>query len=134
MRNQKDFGREPYIAKLCDVTLGNDTFRTAIWTGEYAQVTVMNILPCSEIGMEMHDDTDQILFVMQGESKVMMGRKSCRMELQQKVCEGEMIIIPACFWHNVMNCGREPLKLASVYAPPNHPKGTVHQRKEDAVD
>ena len=82
--------------------------------------------------MEIHEDTDQILFIQQGKARVMMGCRPCRMELQESVWEGDVIFIPAGTWHNVINCGKEALKLASVYAPPKHPGGTVQITKDDA--
>ena len=127
----KDYGKEPLIVNLGEMTIANQNFRTALWTGDFLQITVMCVPPCEEIGLERHEDTDQLLIVMQGYASVVMGKKHCQMEFRQKACEGDVILIPAGMWHNVMNCGREPLKIASVYAPPNHPWGTVQDRRED---
>lgn len=126
-----DYGKNPLIANLSQIAMENDTFRAAIWTGSYAQVTVMCISPYEEIGTEYHGDTDQILFVVDGYASVEMGKCRCQMDWKKKACKGDMIIVPAGTWHNVKNCGRTALKLASVYAPPKHPKGTVQLTKED---
>lgn len=129
-----DYGKNPLIANLSQIAMENDTFRAAIWTGSYAQVTVMCISPYEEIGTEYHGDTDQILFVVDGYASVEMGKCRCQMDWKKKACKGDMIIVPAGTWHNVINSGRVPLKLASVYAPPRHKKGTVHITKADADD
>lgn len=131
-RKQMDYGKNPFIADIEQIAMENENFRTAIWTGTYAQMTLMCIPPCEDIGMERHEDTDQILLIQQGNATVVMGKNQCRMEVQERVSKGDVIIVPAGTWHNVINTGRVPLKLASVYAPPKHPKGTIHHTKKDA--
>ena len=96
------------------------------------QLTLMSIPVCGDIGVEMHADVDQFIRVESGKAMVYMG--SCRNDLREKACvdSSYAIIIPAGAWHNIVNMGNHPLKLYSLYAPPNHPKGTVHRAKEDA--
>ena len=96
------------------------------------QLTLMSIPVCGEIGVEMHDDVDQFIRVECGRAKVYIG--NCPNHLQEQVCvdENYAILIPAGTWHNIVNTGRCPLKLYSLYAPPQHPVGTVHPTKEDA--
>ena len=81
----------------------------------------------------MHADTDQFIRVEQGRAAVYMG--SCRHTMREKsvVCGGHAILVPAGTWHNVVNVGKEPLKLYSLYAPPHHLHGTVHPCKADAL-
>ena len=110
----------------------NLNFRTAIWTGNYLQMTLMSIPPCGEIGQEMHPDTDQLLRIEQGIALVKMGKIKNQWNFQQSVSKGDAIFVPAGTWHNVINMGKNHLKVSSVYAPPNHPWGTVHHTKADA--
>jgi mannose-6-phosphate isomerase-like protein (cupin superfamily) len=110
----------------------NENFRTTLWTGQDMQLTLMSIPVCGDIGVEMHSDVDQFIRVESGRARVYMG--SCRSNLREMGCvDGNYaIIIPAGTWHNVVNVGNRPLKLYSLYAPPQHPFGTVHRTKADA--
>lgn len=92
-------------------------FRTAIWTGHYAQMTLMCIPVCSDIGLEIHPDTDQIIRIEQGMALVKMGHHKNELNFQFEVCDSDIIFVPAGTWHNVVNVGRMPLKVSSVYAP-----------------
>ena len=122
----------PYIADVSQDAMRNTTFRTAIWTGCYAQMTLMSIPVCSDIGLEIHKDAEQIIRIEQGTALVKMGTCKNHMTMQEKVCAGDTIFVPAGTWHNIINIGRIPLKLSSIYVPPHHPVGTVHCTKEDA--
>lgn len=128
----RDMGPNPYITRIEQMAVQNSNFRTAIWTGCYLQMTLMNIQPCGEIGLEVHRDTDQLLRVERGMAVVQMGKCAEKMEWQQHLCMGDAIFIPAGTWHNVLNVGRNALKISSVYAPPHHARGTVHRTKADA--
>ena len=140
MRNQncgrhpeiRDYGDEPFIFNIDHATNRNENFRTTIWTGRHLQLTLMSIPVCGEIGIEMHDDVDQFIRVECGRARVYMG--NCRGDLREMACVdgNDAILIPAGTWHNIVNAGRTPLKLYSLYAPPQHPAGTVHRTKEDA--
>lgn len=110
----------------------NTDFRTTLWTGKYAQMTLMCIPVCSDIGIELHEDTDQVIRIEQGMALVKMGECENKMNLQVRVCRGDTIFVPAGTWHNIINTGRIPLKVSSVYTPPHHLAGTVHHTKEDA--
>lgn len=127
-----DFGPEPFVVNIEDETLKNDYFRTALWTGNHLQLTLMSINVGDEIGLEIHPDTDQFLCVVQGKGIAMMGDNRERLNYQRRVYENYAIIIPAGKWHNIINTGRMPLKLFSIYAPPQHPHGTIHETKHDA--
>lgn len=127
-----DYGPNPFTVNIEQATLQNTNFRTALWTGEYLQLTLMCIPPGGEIGLENHPDLDQFLRIEQGQGVVMMGsRKDC-LYYQYRVCDGYSIIIPANTWHNLVNIGNVPIKLYSIYAPPQHPFGTIHVTKQDA--
>ena len=127
-----DHGPNPYSAHVEQMAIQNQNFRTAIWTGCHLQMTLMCIPPCGEIGEEIHEDTDQFIRVEQGKATVVMGRCKHQMDFQCNVVRGDVICVPAGIWHNVMNMGRSPLKLSSVYAPPKHPRGTVDHTKAEA--
>ena len=127
----RDYGAEPFIFNIDHATLMNENFRTTLWTGRHMQLTLMSIPVCCDIGVEMHSDVDQFIRVESGKARVYMG--SCKNDLRERACvDGNYaIIIPAGTWHNIVNVGNRPLKLYSLYAPPQHPFGTVHQTKAD---
>lgn len=127
-----DWGNKPYVAHIEQSAAQNRNFRTAFWTGNYLQMTLMCIPVCGEVGLEIHPDTDQFIRVEQGNAVVIMGTNKKQPDFQQNVSIGEMIFIPAGVWHNVVNNGRSLLKLSVIYAPPHHPKGTVQRTKEEA--
>ena len=128
----QDYGCEPFIFNINHATINNQNFRTTLWTGQHLQLTLMCIPVCGDIGVEMHPDVDQFIRVESGRATVYMG--SCRNALQEQACvDGNgAILIPAGTWHNIVNTGNRPLKLYSLYAPPQHPCGTVHRTQEDA--
>lgn len=129
---ETDHGPKPFIANISRAARQNQNFRTAFWTGCHLQMTLMNIRVCGEIGAEIHPDTDQFIRVEEGQALVRMG--ACREELdfQCRLGVGDAIFVPAGTWHNVFNAGNCPLKLSSFYAPPQHPRGTIHRTKADA--
>ena len=130
--NQKDLGAKPSLINIHNETLYNHNFRTAIWTGEYLQVTVMSIPVGGEIGLEKHDDLDQFIKIESGTANVYMGECKQNMKLVGRVNANYAIVIPSGTWHNVINACGCPLKVYSVYAPPKHPRGTVHETKLDS--
>lgn len=132
MRTQQDTGPTPTVADIELETLQNSAFRSAMWTGEHLQTTLMSIPVRGEIGLEMHKDIDQFLRIEQGQGLVQMGSSEDHLSKQERVHSGNAIFVPAGTWHNLVNIGRVPLKLYSIYAPPAHPKGTVHQTKEES--
>lgn len=110
----------------------NDCFRREIWTGRYLQITVMSI-PCGgEIGLEIHNDIDQILVVEYGIASVYTGKAKNDVEFAGYANTECAIVIPAGTYHNVINEQGYPLKLFSIYAPPKHPTGTIHKTKLDS--
>jgi len=132
MYRLEDCGPKPYVVNIEQATLQNNTYRTALWTGKYLQATLMCIPVGGDIGLEIHPDTDQFLRIEQGCGTVTMGKNKGSVDLQASVGPGSAIFVPACTWHNVINTGRIPLKLYSIYAPPHHPRGTVQMTKADA--
>jgi mannose-6-phosphate isomerase-like protein (cupin superfamily) len=128
----QDQGPEPCVVDIEDATLSNDTFRTTLWTGAHLQLTVMSIPVGGEVGLEMHDDRDQFLRLESGKARVQMGPEKDDLRFDREIEDDWVILVPAGSWHNVTNLGDEPLKLYSLYAPPEHPKGTVHKSKAES--
>jgi len=129
----KDYGPNPFVINIDEASKQNTTFRTALWTGDYLQVTLMSLNPGEDIGLEMHPDVDQFIRIEQGQGITQMGKSKENLNFIRNVGDDSAIIIPAGEWHNLTNTGNIPLKLYSIYAPPNHPFGTVHPTKADAV-
>lgn len=129
---QTDKGMRPYVTSVGQMAAQNRNFRTAIWTGCHLQMTLMCIPPWGEIGLEIHPDTDQFIRVEQGNAAVRMGKCKNQTDFQENMCQGDAVFIPAGTWHNVVNTGRNDLKVSAIYAPPNHPAGTIHRTREDA--
>lgn len=127
-----DHGDKPYVANIEQMAIQNKNFRTAIWTGNHLQMTLMCIPACGEIGLEIHDHTDQFIRVEQGNAVIKMGNWKEQLDFQQCIGKGDGVFIPAGTWHNVVNIGRCPLKVSSIYAPPNHLKGTIQRTKAEA--
>lgn len=127
-----DHGNQPYVVNIEEVSIQNNNYRTAIWTGEHLQVTVMSI--DQEVGLEVHPDVDQFLRIEEGTGVVKMGKTKNNMTFESQVKEDDAIFIPAGAWHNLINIGNKPIKLYSIYAPPEHPFGTVHVTKADEAE
>jgi len=130
----RDYGPEPFVVDIEDATEENDTFRTALWTGNHLQVTLMSIDVGEDIGLEVHSDLDQFIRIEDGEGLVMMGPSRDNLNFQARVKDDYAFIIPAGTWHNLINTGHKPIKLYSIYAPPEHPFGTVHRTKAEAAE
>lgn len=128
-----DYGANPYVVNINEATKQNNTYRTALWTGPHLQVTLMSINVGDNIGLEMHPDVDQFLRIEQGQGIIRMGKSKDNLNYQRNVYDDSAILIPAGRWHVLTNTGNTPLKLYSIYAPPNHPYGTVHITKADAL-
>lgn len=103
----------------------NEAFRRTIVTGEHSQVVVMAVQPGEEIGEETHDG-DQILLFVEGEGRAVLEG------VEEPVRAGDLVFVPAGTLHNFVNAGPEPLRLVTIYAPPEHPDGTVHETKDEA--
>lgn len=128
----RDHGKEPFVLNIDQAAKQNNTFRTAIWTGNHLQVVLMSINVGEDIGLEVHPDVDQFLRIEQGQGLVQMGKSKDHLNFVRHVFDDFAIMVPAGTWHNLTNTGNIPLKLYTIYAPPNHPFGTVHNTKADA--
>lgn len=128
----RDYGSVPVIFDLEAMAKMNNSFRTALWTGTHMQLALMSIQPGEDIGVEMHPDTDQFIRIEEGDGIVEMGNDRDNLTFRQNLSDDDALIIPAGSWHNVSNTGDIPLKAYTIYSPPEHPYGTVHQTKADA--
>lgn len=104
----------------------NTFFRHVLETGKHTQVVLMSIAPGGEIGEEVHSDNDQVLYLVEGEGKAIVGGD------EQPFQEGDLILITAGMRHNFINIGDEDLKIITTYSPPHHPQGTIHKTKQEA--
>lgn len=131
----RDYGKEAITFNMKDIVLKNENYRTTIWTGDYFQITLMCI-PAGggDIGMEIHPNVDQFLRLESGCGKVEMGEEKDVVTLSKVVKTNDVIIIPANTWHNVTNIGEKPMKLYSIYSPPNHPYGIKEKTKKEALN
>lgn len=127
-----DPGPVPFVFDIERATLDNATFRTTAWSGRYLQVTLMTIEPGDDIGLEMHADVDQFLRVEAGAGRVSMGPAADDLNQHWEISDDWAILVPAGTWHNVWNTGPYPLKVYSIYGPPNHPPGTINVTRADA--
>jgi mannose-6-phosphate isomerase-like protein (cupin superfamily) len=123
---------KPYVADIEAATKDNTNFRTVLWTGEHSQLTVMDIKPGEDIGLEVHPDNDQFLRVEQGKAHITFGPDKNTVTEEHDIEDDWAIIVPAGTWHNVINTGDESLKVYSVYSPADHPAGAIHETKADA--
>ncbi len=109
------------------LTTGNKDFRRVLYTGGHLQLVLMTLPPGCDIGAEVHADRDQFFRFEEGSGQVDIDDNS------YKVADGSAIIVPAGARHNVRNTGDAPLKLYTIYGPPEHVDGLVEATKEDAL-
>ena len=121
-----------WAGDIARTTLDNETFRTVLFTGDHTQLTVMRLAPGEEIGLEAHPNLDQFIRIEEGQGRVELGTSRDRVEEAHEVSDDWAVVIPAGVWHNVINTGEGELKLYSIYAPPEHPPGTLHRTKTEA--
>ena len=116
-----------YFGSIERSTLNNSFFRQVLFTGKHEQLVLMCLQKGEDIGEEVHDDTDQFFRIEEGEARfVVNGREHIARS-------GDAVIVPAGARHNVINNSNEkPVRLYTLYSPPQHPDGTVEQTKADA--
>jgi mannose-6-phosphate isomerase-like protein (cupin superfamily) len=117
-----------YVGSIEQATLQNGYFRQVLFTGKYSQLVVMCLQPTEEIGNEVHPNLDQFFRIEEGTAKFVFDGKE-----EQVIGNGDAVVVPAGTHHNVINTSQDkPLKLYTIYSPPNHPEETVHKTKADA--
>ena len=111
-----------YVVNIKKAAKDNDFFRKVLFTGTKSQLVLMSLRPGEEIGTEVHK-VDQILYVVDGEGKVVLDG------VDKEFDKGEIVFVPAGVQHNVINTDDQPMKLFTIYSPPQHAEGTVHRTK-----
>ena len=105
----------------------NSNFRKVIFTNKHCQGVLMSIALGDDIGKEVHEAVDQVLFFVSGSGRAIVGGES------RDIGAGDLVDVPAGTEHNFINTGEEELKVFTIYAPPEHPDGVVHATKADAL-
>ena len=109
-------------------SMKNNSFRRVLFTAPHSQLVVMSLKPGEDIGRETHEDVDQFIRIEAGRGKAVLDGQ------EQALIAGSAVIIPAGAEHNIINTSpSDALKLYTIYSPPNHPDGTVHETKDDAM-
>jgi mannose-6-phosphate isomerase-like protein (cupin superfamily) len=118
----------PYIGSIERTTLNNRNFRQVLFTGKHSQLVVMYLLPGEDIGDEIHAKVDQFFRIEEGEARFVFGGKD-----EHLVHAGDAVVVPAGTFHNVINASpSKPLKMYTIYTPPQHPDGIVQRTKSEA--
>lgn len=114
-----------FVKDIEGLAIGNDDFRQVLYTAKHSQLVVMALKPKEEIGAEVHE-LDQFFRVEDGNGEAVLDG------VRTAIQAGFAILVPAGTNHNIINTGSTPLKLYTLYAPPNHRDGVVHQTRADA--
>ena len=118
-----------FLTNIDDDTLNNVDYRRVIFTGKHTQLVLMTLAPGVEIGRETHEGHDQFIRVESGTGEVLMDGRV------QPIEDGSAFVIPSGVEHNVTNTSAdEPLRLYTLYSPPEHPDGLVQHSKADEQD
>jgi mannose-6-phosphate isomerase-like protein (cupin superfamily) len=116
-----------FVDDIEERTERNEDFRRVVYTGRHMQLVLMTLQPGEEIGEEVHTDGDQFFRLEEGKGEIWI-------DGTRTVIEDDFaMIVPASARHNVKNTGKEPMKLYTLYAPPEHVDGAVHATKADAT-
>jgi mannose-6-phosphate isomerase-like protein (cupin superfamily) len=115
-----------YVDNIEQVTVANEDFRRVLYTGKHLQLVLMTLPPGCDIGEEVHEDRDQFFRIEEGEGEIRIDGAANRVE------DDFAVIVPAGARHNVINTGDKPLRLYTLYGPPEHRDGVVHATKEQA--
>ena len=116
-----------YVADIGQETISNENFRRVLYTAKNSQLVVMHLNPGEDIGAEVHE-LDQFIRVEVGVGKAVLDGK------ESPLVDGSAVVVPAGLRHNIVNTGGEPMKLYTVYSPPEHKDGTVHKMRQDALE
>jgi len=116
-----------YITNIEEKSLQNENFREVLYTAQHSQLVVMSLLPKEEIGMEVHETTDQFIRIEKGEGKAILNGE------ETAISDGSAIVIPAGINHNIINTSEvDKLKLYTIYSPAHHKDGVIHKTKQEA--
>lgn len=114
-----------FVQNIEDLTVKNGAFRRVLYTARHCQLVVMSLAPAEEIGAEVHT-LDQFFRVEEGTGEAILDG------VRSEIGAGSAIVVPAGANHNIINTGSAPLKLYTLYAPPNHRDGVIHRTRADA--
>lgn len=117
-----------FVDDIEGLTKDNNDFRRVLYTGKYLQLVLMTIQPGEDIGEEVHDGHDQFFRIEKGKGEVWIDG------VCSKIKSDDAVIVPAGARHNVINTGEKPLKLYTLYGPPEHRDGTRHPTKAEASE
>jgi mannose-6-phosphate isomerase-like protein (cupin superfamily) len=115
-----------FVEDIEKLTVNNEDYRRVLYTGKYLQLVLMTLKPGEEIGEEVHAGHDQFFRIEKGKGVVVIDGT------RTKIKGDDAIIVPAGARHNVINDGDKPLKLYTLYGPPEHRDGVVHTTKDEA--
>ena len=117
-----------FVDKIGDLSLRNEDFRRVIFTAPHSQVVVMSLEPLEDIGLETHETIDQFFRIERGRGTVLLAGETHPIEA------GDAVVVPAGTEHNVINTSAtERLQLTTIYSPPAHKDGVIHQTKAQAL-
>lgn len=116
----------PFHANLAALATKNDLYRRVIFTGQRTQLVLMSIPPGQDIGAEVHENVEQLLFIERGHGRVTLG------DVTQDVSAGDVVVVTPGVRHDIVNTGDTPLSIATVYAPPSHIPGRAQATKAAA--
>jgi mannose-6-phosphate isomerase-like protein (cupin superfamily) len=114
-----------FVQDIEELAVKNDNFRRVLYTARHCQLVVMSLKPGEEIGAEVHK-LDQFFRVEEGVGEAVLDG------IRTGIRAGFAVVVPAGANHNIINIGSAPLKLYTIYAPPNHRDGVVHHSRKDA--
>ena len=118
-----------YITNIEKETKENENFRKVLYTAKHSQLVLMTLKPGEDIGEEVHDDIDQFFRIEEGKGKVIID------DVEHEVEDDFAVIVPAGAKHNLVNTSTDqPLKLYTIYSPPEHQEGIIRATKEEAEE
>lgn len=116
-----------FVDNIGDLTEANEAFRRVIYTGKHLQLVLMRLAPGEDTGEETHAAHDQFFRVEEGEGAVVING------VRTRIRDDDAVIVPAGARHNIINTGKAPLKLYTLYGPPEHKDDLVHETKAAAM-
>ncbi|MCK9469898.1 MAG: cupin domain-containing protein [Porticoccaceae bacterium] len=114
-----------FVENIEKLTIENDNYRKVLYTGKHLQLVLMTLQAGEEIGREVHEGHDQFFRIEEGKGRIDIDDNS------YDVQDDDAMIVPAGAWHNVVNTGTAPLRLYTLYGPPEHRDGVLHPTKAD---
>lgn len=114
-----------FVQNIEKLTVENDNYRKVLYTGKHMQLVLMTLQAGEEIGREVHEGHDQFFRIEEGQGRISID------DNEYDVKDDDAMIVPAGAWHNVVNTGSTPLRLYTLYGPPEHREGVLHPTKAD---